>query len=136
MKTITVLLLSAAVVAVGLFAGTLAYQAASASPDPAPATSSAAPATPAAHRQHRVKPVVRWAPCKPPAKLQGKACVTEEVRTVVVAAPAPAPAPVSAPTRTVRAPHAEPAEHEQEHGEPQEHGESHEQEHEHEGGDD
>ena len=41
----------------------------------------------------------RFAPCKPPAKLEGRRCVTDVVRTVVVAdqsAPAaPAPAPRS-----------------------------------------
>jgi hypothetical protein len=135
MKTLTMILLSAAVLAVGLFAGTVAYQASSAAPDSGSTAAAAAPATPVVHRQHRAKPKVRWAPCKPPAKLQGKACVTEEVRTVVVSAPAPAPAPVAAPARSVRATHAEPAEHEQEHAE-HEHESEHESEHEHESGDD
>lgn len=128
MKTLTMILLSAAVLAVGLFAGTVAYQASSAAPDAGTSASAAAPATPAAHRQQRAKPKVRWAPCKPPAELRGKACVTEQVRTVVVAAPA-------APVRTVRTSHAEPADHEQEYEHEQEHAE-HEQESEHEHEDD
>ena len=136
MKTLTLILLSAAVLAVGLFAGTLAYQASSAAPDSGPVAAPAAPATPAAH--HRAKPKVKWAPCKPPAKLQGKACVTEEVRTVVVAAPAPAPAPAPARTTTVRTSHAEPAEHDEpgDDGEHGEHGDDRGGEHEQEHGDD
>ena len=133
MKTLTMILLSAAVLAVGLFAGTVAYQASSAGPDSGSTAAASTPATPAAH--HRAKPKVRWAPCTPPAKLQGKACVTEQVRTVVVAAPAPAPAPAPAAVRTVRSTHAEPAEHEGR-DDDGEHADEHEQEHESEHEDD
>ena len=103
MKTIPALLF-AAVLAVGLLGGVAAYQAAS---GPAAAGSSAAsPAdagtTPTAERTRHVRPKVRWAPCQPPAVRQGKACVTEEVRTVVVPAPAPA-APAAPAARPVRA---------------------------------
>lgn len=133
MKIVSVLL-SAAVVAVGLFAGVVAYQAASATPGAGQSGATAAPASPAAQRQHRQRPVVRWGPCKPPAKLQGRVCVTEEVRTVVVAPPAaaaPAPAPAVAPARAVGATRAEPGdggghEHESEHGEEREHEHEHE----------
>jgi hypothetical protein len=115
MKTLPALLL-AAVVAVGLMGGVAAYRVASEPAPAAPAASAAVPtaSTAPAARAHR-RTVVRWAPCKPPAVRQGKACVTEEVRTVVVPAPAP---PAAAPAiRQVRhgdddaAEHAEPAEH-------------------------
>jgi len=131
MKTIPALVL-AAVVAVGLLGGVAAYQLASGPAGPSPSTSAGsvapvAPVAPVAERTHRAEPRVRWAPCKPPAVLQGKACVTEEVRTVVVPAPAaprPAtarPAPVAQPVRATdddheRAEHEDRDDHDSEHG--------------------
>jgi hypothetical protein len=55
--------------------------------------------------------VVKWAPCRPPAVRQGRACVTHVTRTVTVPAPvATVPAsstavrsPQVSPTRTVQA---------------------------------
>ncbi len=110
MKTLP-LLVSAAVLAVGLACGTLAFQAASGGGSSLDNPAAAAPATPVAHRAVRPRPTVRWAPCRPPAARDGAACVTEVVRTVVVpappaaAAPAPLPAsaPATAPTPTVSA---------------------------------
>lgn len=118
MKTLRALVL-AAVVAVGLMGGVAAYRVASERTPAAPATSAAVPiaSTAPAARAHR-RTVVRWAPCKPPAVRQGKACVTEEVRTVVVPAPTPAPPAAAPAVRQVRrgdddaAEQAEPAEHE------------------------
>ncbi len=118
MKTLPALVL-AAVVAAGLMGGVAAYRVASEPAPAAPAASAAVPtaSTAPAARAHR-RTVVRWAPCKPPAVRQGKACVTEEVRTVVVPAPAPAPPAAAPAVRQVRhgdddaAEHAEPAEHE------------------------
>lgn len=99
MKSMSILV-SSAVVAVGLLGGTLAYQASSA-PVGQDSSVSAAPApTPAVARHHRKPVVTRWAPCKPPATRVGKVCVTDEVRTVVV--PAPAPAPVAQPVRATQ----------------------------------
>ncbi|WP_395659444.1 hypothetical protein [Nocardioides sp.] len=139
MKIMSVLVLIA-VVTVGLAAGTFAYQTAAdagGSSQAAGASAAAVPAAPAAHparAEHRghQRPKVRWAPCKPPAVLQGKVCVTEEVHTVVVPAPPVAAAP-AAPAAPAPAPPAtsggggdhggegvEPAEYE--HGD-QEHGE-------------
>lgn len=124
MKTLPALVL-AAVVAVGLMGGVAAYRVASDPAPSAPAASAAVPTAstaPAARARRRT--VVRWAPCKPPAVRQGKACVTEEVRTVVVPAPAPAPPAAAPAVRQVRhgdddgdeyaepAEHAEPAEYE------------------------
>ncbi|MCB0895942.1 MAG: hypothetical protein KDB43_11310 [Nocardioidaceae bacterium] len=143
MKTVVLATLVAAVLSVGLLGGTLAYQAASSSDGPASSstasTASTAAAAPAARaaaseRVRHLRPIVRWAPCKPPARLQGKACVTEEVHTVVVPAPAAAPAPATTGTRppatqTVST-GGEPAEH----TEPAEHGSEHEGEHGDEGG--
>ena len=106
MKTIPALVL-AAVVSVGLLGGVVAYQLASGPAGPS-SSASAAPVTPVgatAPRTHQSRPKVRWAPCEPPAVRQGKACVTEEVRTVVVPAPAAPrstttrPAPVAQPVR-------------------------------------
>jgi len=117
MKTFPALVL-AAVLAVGLLGGLAAYQVASgattASAQQASAPVAAAPAAPVARKAHQ-RPTVRWAPCKPPAVLRGKACVTDQVRTVVVPAPAAAaPAPASPVSATHAAPaggshHAEPA---------------------------
>lgn len=98
MKTLPALVI-AAVVAVGLLAGVTTYQVASGSAGPgSPAASPTEPAVtaPAARTQQKPRTRVRWAPCKPPAVRQGKVCVTEEVRTVVVPAPAAAPAPAPA----------------------------------------
>lgn len=101
MRTIPALVL-AAVLGVGLLAGVTTYQLAS-GPDSggAPAASPAVGATPAA-RIDQPRDRVRWAPCKPPAVRRGKACVTEEVRTVVVPAPAPAAAPAAPVAQPVR----------------------------------
>ena len=126
MKTISVLV-SSAVAAVALLGGTLAYQASSA-PDATVHQNATSPVAPTADRQHRRPPKVRWAPCKPPAKRQGTACVTQKVSTVVVPAPAPAPAPPPA-TRPVRATQVEHVVHE-DRGERGESGEDDEHEHE------
>ena len=99
MKTIPALVL-AAVLAVGLLGGLVAYQVASGPTGPDPSAAAATTTTPAAVRTHRPRPKVRWAPCKPPALRQGKACVTEEVRTVVVPAPPAPAAPAIRPVRT------------------------------------
>ncbi|WP_296602470.1 hypothetical protein [Nocardioides sp.] len=103
MKTIPALVL-AAVVSIGLLGGVAAYQLASgpAGPSPSPSAAAVAPVEAAAPRTHSPRPKVRWAPCKPPAVRHGKACVTEQVRTVVVPAPAPA-APRSTGTRPAAA---------------------------------
>lgn len=104
MKTIPALVL-AAVVSVGLLGGVVAYQLASGPAGPSPSASAApvAPVEAAAPRTRQPKPKVRWAPCKPPAVRQGKACVTEQVRTVVVPAPAAPVAPRASGTRSAPA---------------------------------
>ncbi len=100
MKTIPALVL-AAILGVGLLAGVTTYQLASGTDGTgAPAASPSAEATPVA-RTHR--PRVRWAPCKPPSVRRGKACVTEEVRTVVVPAPASPAAPAAPAAPVVQA---------------------------------
>ncbi len=111
MKTIPALVL-AAVLAVGLLGGLVAYQVASGPTGPDPSAAAATTTTPAAVRTHRPRPKVRWAPCKPPALRQGKACVTEEVRTVVVPAPPAPAAPAIRPVRTGGRAEPEHAEHE------------------------
>lgn len=99
MRPITALL-TATVLAVGLGGGAAAYRMASV---PAETTRAAAVTVPRAEPAPAATPApirkatrFRWAPCKPPAVRQGRACVTEVVRTVVLAAPA-APAPVVVP---------------------------------------
>ena len=42
---------------------------------------------------------LRWAPCRPPAELQGNTCVTSVVRTVVLPGPAAAAATSPAPPK-------------------------------------
>jgi len=140
MKTIPALVL-AAVVAVGLLGGVTAYQLAAGPAGPSPSTSagSAAPVAPVAERTRQARPKVRWAPCKPPAVRQGRACVTEEVRTVVVPAPAAPrttvtrPAPIAQPVRATDDDRGEHVEQESEHAEHEnehENGDEHEHEHE------
>jgi len=96
MKTIPALVI-AAVVAVGLLAGVTTYQLASGPADAGSEAVSPAVVTTPTARTDQPRTRVRWAPCEPPAVRHGKACVTEEVRTVVVPAPAPAPAAPAAP---------------------------------------
>ncbi len=108
MRPITALL-TATVLAVGLGGGAAAYRMASA---PVESTRAVAVAVPRVEPARAAAPApirkathFRWAPCKPPAVRRGPACVTEVVRTVVLAAP-PAPAapvvPVAAHASGVR----------------------------------
>src|SRR6186713_345843 len=62
--------------------------------------SQAAPAAAATPKARAPKGEVRFAPCRPPAVLEGGKCVTTQVQTVTIpapAAPAPAPAAPAAP---------------------------------------
>ncbi|MBI2243864.1 MAG: hypothetical protein HYU55_07945 [Nocardioides sp.] len=103
MKTIPALVF-AAVLAVGLLGGVAAYQVAAGPVGAGSSPTASTGAAPVVARTRHARPKVRWAPCQPPAVRRGKACVTEEVRTVVVPAPAPAaPAPAAPATRPVRA---------------------------------
>lgn len=90
MKVFSILLGALALVA-GIAGGVHAY---SASAGPAPAPVAAAPSYPPAQV---VRPgiVLRWAPCRPPAVRQGRACVTHVVHTVVLPAPVQPAAPAS-----------------------------------------
>lgn len=85
---------SVAIVSSGLLIGVVgagvAYELSAV--DPGTATSS--PAFPAADATG--KPRVRWAPCKPPAVREGRACVTEVARTVTVPAAVGTARPVGA----------------------------------------
>lgn len=85
----------------GLAGGTATYLvAAQPSPSSVPPARTAPVTVPAAADTVKPqKPIVKLAPCKPPAVREGKACVTEVVETVVLPAPAaPAsPAPVRHP---------------------------------------
>ena len=66
-------------VAVGVGGGAVAYRSvADGLPIPVSHTTAATPAPPTAGKQT----VLRWAPCKPPAKRDGRACVIDVVRTV------------------------------------------------------
>lgn len=100
MKILSALLLALALVA-GVTGSAMAYRHAS-----APTALVAAPAPKAgAHRPAAqvVRPGTRfkWAPCPAGSRLEGRACVTDVVRTVVIPAPA---APVVARTAPVAAP--------------------------------
>lgn len=97
-KTISALLMSAALVA-GVFGATTAYRSAAATGSPTgPVTASAAIAK--AHAPQVVRPGTRfrWAPCPDGSQLEGRVCVTDVVRTVVIPAPA---APATTGTRNV-----------------------------------
>ena len=73
----------------GIVGGALAYQVAVPAGNAAPpATKSIVLKSPDAAKQAR-RPT-RFAPCKPPAKLEARRCVTDVVRTVVVAGSTPA----------------------------------------------
>lgn len=131
------LLLGALAFVAGVAGGLQAY---TASATTAPTTS--AVTVPRHHPSPQVvRPgvVVKWAPCRPPAVRQGRACVTHVTRTVTVPAPvttvpassAPVRAPQVSPTRTVQslaAPH-EGADHENGSGDEHEGGEHHDGEH-------
>lgn len=113
MKLFAILLGALALLA-GVAGGLQAYTASATTVPAGPAV--AVPRHHASPQVVRPGVVVKWAPCRPPAVRQGRACVTHVTRTVTVPAPAstiPAPsATVSAsqswPTRTVQpvaAPH-------------------------------
>jgi hypothetical protein len=78
MNLLSVAAMSAAVVT-GLAGAGVAYEIASGG-DPAPGTSTSLTGT-----ADVTKPAKRFAPCKPPAVREGRACVTDVVRTVVLA---------------------------------------------------
>lgn len=78
MKMFSVAVMSAAVLT-GLAGAGVAYEIASAG-DSTTTTTSVTPTTPT----DAAKPRKHWAPCKPPAVREGKACVTDVVRTVVL----------------------------------------------------
>lgn len=91
-------LLGALALLAGLAGGLRAYSLA-ADAGTAPVRPVAGPHFPQAQK---VRPgiVFRWAPCRPPAHREGKACVTHVTRTVTFPAPAPvatAPVPASVP---------------------------------------
>ncbi|HEX3221229.1 MAG TPA: hypothetical protein VHR35_01575 [Nocardioides sp.] len=99
MKLFAVLLGTLALLA-GFAGGMRAYSVSAATP----------PAPPLVIAKHHPAPqpvrpgvVVRWAPCRKPAVLEGKTCVTHVTRTVTVPAPAVAAAPV-APAAAPQAP--------------------------------
>lgn len=86
MKIYSIAMMSAAVVT-GLAGAGVAYEIASAGQDDADtAVTDALPVDDTA-TAGVVKPRKRWAPCEPPAVLEGRTCVTDEVRTVVLPAP-------------------------------------------------
>lgn len=72
-------IMSAAVL-VGLGGASAAYELASGD-RPTPSSQSVSGVAPSANAQLAK---VRWAPCDPPAKLRGRVCVTDVVRTVVL----------------------------------------------------
>jgi hypothetical protein len=83
----------------GIVGGALAYQVAVPAGNAAPpATKSIVLKSPDGAKQ--AQRAARFAPCKAPAKLEGRRCVTDVVRTVVV----PGSAPVSAPSSRSAAP--------------------------------
>src|SRR5690349_8971420 len=98
-------LLGALALLAGFAGGRGAYSVA-ADAGPAPAGPVAAPHLPQAQK---IRPgiVFRWAPCRPPAHREGKACVTHVTRTVTL----PAPPPVAAPTGPASVPAAAPVVH-------------------------
>src|SRR5688500_10351124 len=79
MKMFSVAVMSAAVLT-GLAGAGVAYEIASAGDSTT--VTAVTPTTPA----DAAKPRKRWAPCTPPAVREGKACVTDVVRTVVLPA--------------------------------------------------
>lgn len=93
MKLFAILLGALALVA-GFSGGMRAYSV-SADAGPAPVRPVSAPHYPKAQP---VRPgvVFRYAPCRPPAHRQGKACVTQVTRTVTLPAPAAAAPPAAA----------------------------------------
>jgi hypothetical protein len=76
-----------AATAAGTVGAAWAYDAGSSPGPPVPVASS----TPAQAQAVAKRPLLVWAPCRPPAVLRGEACVTDRVRTVVLPAP-PVPA--------------------------------------------
>lgn len=90
-------ILSASVV-VGVVGAGAAYQLTSVD-----AQEQASASVPAAPATQATQPRTRWAPCSPPAALEGKECVVDVTRTVTLpgepaaAAPAPARAPATVP---------------------------------------
>ena len=96
MKTFNLVAAGAALVA-GLAGGTTTYlvaaQPASESPAPDAVRTTAVTVPAVAPAPRTQKPIVRLAPCKPPAVREGKACVTDVVETVVLPAPAAPAAP-------------------------------------------
>lgn len=100
-------ILSASVV-VGVVGAGAAYQLTSVD-----AQEQASASVPAAPATQATQPRTRWAPCNPPAALEGKECIVDVTRTVTLpaepaaAAPMPASAPAPAPAAKpapVRAP--------------------------------
>lgn len=86
-------LVAVAATAAGTVGAAWAYDAASPPGQPVPVASS----TPAQAKAVAKRPLLVWAPCRPPAVLRWGACVTDRVRTVVLPAP-PVPAlPPAAP---------------------------------------
>jgi len=105
----SVIVMLAAVIA-GTFGGAMTYQVAVPAGNAQPGNTESivlkSPGDKQRARQQQRR--VRFAPCKPPAKLEGKRCVTDVVRTVVVdgrpaAQPVAQPVTQSAP-RTASAP--------------------------------
>lgn len=96
------LVVAGAALAAGIAGGTATYVVAaqpSSSPASTPADATTADEPGAGPTLGPPQPVVRLAPCKPPAVREGKACVTEVVETVVlpptVGQTGPAAAPAS-----------------------------------------
>ncbi len=109
MKLFAILLGALALVA-GFSGGMRAYSV-SADAGPAPVRPVSAPHHPQAQP---VRPgiVFRYAPCRPPAHRQGKACVTHVTRTVTLPVPAVAAPPAAAvPAAQTSRPATRPAPH-------------------------
>jgi len=87
MKIFSVAMMSAAVVT-GLAGAGVAYEIATAGQDGAAASVTDTSPVDDATAVDVVRPKKRWAPCVPPAALEGRECVTDVVRTVILPAPA------------------------------------------------
>jgi hypothetical protein len=92
MSTVTSLILSLALL-VGGAGAVAAFESAAGSGSALPSASAPTETVRAAatgHRPHRHRTLVRWAPCRDGARLEGGACVTDVVRTVTLPASATA----------------------------------------------
>jgi hypothetical protein len=102
MKLFAVLLGALALVA-GFTGGLRAYSTSAHAGDPVTTARVTVPHYPRA-QVVRPGPVIRWAPCTPPAHRVGNACVTTVVHTVTLPAPAAASSSAAPAAATVRAP--------------------------------